>query len=440
MGGMSVNDQQARRTGIYVVIASWLAVFCLFGYRSTFSILLGPMSEGMGLTVSATSLGYSLMMTIYAVTAFFSGMIIDKWGTRPAFVLGAVFGALGFYLTSLQSSYAGYLFTYSFFAGIGTGMLWVSSTVSVRKWYVGTSYAKMWGWAFMGAPMAQVVLSLGLKGILKSMDWRVAMQILAVVVFIALIIAALFARKNPEDYGVKPFGEMPNAADGAVQEQRSWTVKEAFKTFPVWGTIIAFLTSMLAEFLVWSQVVNFFVQDVKLDLGTATNLYIVIGVSGIITMPLLGVIADKLVIKYHNEAKGRKIMLIFGPAIGVLACALLLLTKTHIFFGIIACVLFSIYWAIEPGGCAGYAGAIYGRKSIGKIWGLATLVVMGIGPAVGTYMGGFFYDNFGSYLGSMLFALGSFAVSIGFACLLPLTAEKKKSQSNEEDVTSSSQA
>jgi MFS family permease len=264
------------------------------------------------------------------------------------------------------------------------------------------------------------------------------MQILAVVVFVALIIAAIFARKNPEDYGLKPFGEMPNKA-GAAPE-RSWTVKEAFKTFPVWGTIIAFLTSMLAEFLIWSQVVNYFVQDIGLNLGTATNLYIVIGISGIFTMPLLGVVADKMVVKYGNEAKGRKVMLIFGPAIGVIACVLLMLTKTHIFFGIIACVLFAIYWAVEPGGCAGYAGAIYGRKSIGKIWGLATLVVMGIGPAVGTFMGGFFYDNNGSYLGSIIFALCSFAISIGFACLLPLTAEKKTLQSNKEDVATSMQA
>jgi len=25
------------------------------------------------------------MMVVYAITAFFSGMIIDKWGTRPAY-------------------------------------------------------------------------------------------------------------------------------------------------------------------------------------------------------------------------------------------------------------------------------------------------------------------------------------------------------------------
>lgn len=29
----------AKKTSYFVVVAAWLAVFCLFGYRSTFAIL-----------------------------------------------------------------------------------------------------------------------------------------------------------------------------------------------------------------------------------------------------------------------------------------------------------------------------------------------------------------------------------------------------------------
>lgn len=39
----------AKKTSYFVVVAAWLAVFCLFGYRSTFAILAGPMSQTMGL-------------------------------------------------------------------------------------------------------------------------------------------------------------------------------------------------------------------------------------------------------------------------------------------------------------------------------------------------------------------------------------------------------
>ena len=99
----------AKKTSYFVVVAAWLAVFCLFGYRSTFAILAGPMSQTMGWTGAQVSLGYSLMMSIYAITAFFSGMILDKWGTKPVYTIAAVFCMLGFYLTAKVESLYSYM-------------------------------------------------------------------------------------------------------------------------------------------------------------------------------------------------------------------------------------------------------------------------------------------------------------------------------------------
>lgn len=404
--------------GQQVILAAWLAVFCLFGYRATFSVLLGPLQDSTGWTVSQVSLGYSLMMMVYAITAFFSGIIIDRWGTRPAYMAGAIFGALGFLCTSMVQSYLAYLFSYALFAGIGTGMLWVSSTISVRKWYTGSMYAQKWGLAFMGAPVAQVLLSLGVGTVLTESDWRTAMQIMALIVFLALMAAALLAKRDPEYYGIEPFGKQQ--ADSG-----DWTLKEAFKKKAVWGAILAFLTSLVGEFLIWTQVVNFWVHDVGHTLSTATNLYIIIGLAGIVTMPLMGKLADQVVSRHNLESRGRKIMLIIGPLCGVLACLLLLLSSMTILAAVLATILFAIYWAIEPGGVAGYTGAVYGRATLGKIWGLATLICMGIGPALGTFMGGFLFDLSKGYTLPILFACGAFLLSTLLAALLPLEAKKQ---------------
>ena len=59
----------AKGLGRNVVTASWLAVFVLFGYRATFTIMLGPIAESLE-EVFRKYPGYSLMMSIYAVTAF----------------------------------------------------------------------------------------------------------------------------------------------------------------------------------------------------------------------------------------------------------------------------------------------------------------------------------------------------------------------------------
>ena len=133
-----ISPEKAKKYGLCTVISAWLAVFCLFGYRSSFSVMQGLIIADTGWTTIQTSLGYCVMMTVYAITAFFSGSMVDKKGCRPTYAIGAVCCFLGFFLTSFlnpksSSSFFIYLFTYGLFAGIGTGMLWVSSTISCRK-------------------------------------------------------------------------------------------------------------------------------------------------------------------------------------------------------------------------------------------------------------------------------------------------------------------
>ena len=353
-----MDDTRAKRYGWSVVAASYLAVFCLFGYRATFAILKGPMSADLGWSQAQVTLGYSLMMMFYAVTAFFSGMILDKWGTKPVYTVAAIFGGLGFYTTSLISSHLAYLFTFGLLAGIATGMLWVTSTVSVRKWYVGKSYGTMWGIAFAGGPMAQFILAYVTRSALRgdaTDTWRGAMVILSVIMFVLLVVAVILAKRSPEIYNMKPFGEIPTRGGAAPAAEYEWGVKEAFSTFAVWGAILMFLTSMMAEFLIWTQVVSFWVADLGWTRDTAVNIYAVIGIIGIFSMPILGIVADKVVQAVGNEVKGRKIMLFVGPLTGIFACFFLLMSGKTIIWAYVACVIFAVYWAIVPGGVVGAA-------------------------------------------------------------------------------------
>jgi MFS family permease len=476
-----MEESKAKAYGWSVVFASWLAVFCLFGYRATFAILKGPMGITLGWTTAQVTLGYSLMMVFYAITAYFSGLMLDKWGTRPVYAVAAIFGCLGFVLTAMINIQIAYLFTFGLLGGIATGMLWVTSTVSVRKWYVGKTYATMWGFAFAGGPMAQFVLAQVVKPTLSASQskldaavkallpnaatlapkdlakavadklhdptvlampqikdalagldhaWRFQMTILGIIVFFALAVAVFMAKGSPEKYGLKPFGAMPAAGGAAPPAEADWTMGEAFGRYAIWGAILTFLTSMMGEFLIWTQVVSYWTADVGYSLKKATNIYALIGLVGIFSMPILGKVADKVVQAVGLESKGRKIMLIIGPLTGVVACLLLLASPSGDIFAYIACVIFAIYWAIVPGGVVGYTGAMYGRKTLGKIWGLATMIVMGIGPFVGSYIGGMLKDVSGKYTYSIWFALGAFAVSIFLATTLPLRIEYRKTAAN----------
>ncbi len=467
-----MQKQQARGYGRAVVGASWLAVFCLFGYRATFAILKGPMELTLGWSAAQVTLGYSLMMVCYAVTAYLSGMLLDRWGTRPAYAAAALLGSLGFILTSRVDTSLAYLLSFGLLGGVATGLLWVSSTVSVRQWYRGDAYGTMWGLAFAGAPMAQFVLaqlvkprlgaaqhaldravvaaagidgaqlsppelsqrigaaladpllraSPGVAPALEALDaaWRGEMLLLGCIVLGALLLAALLGRRAPEAYGLPPLGETALPADCPAADPPAWPVRAAFSRYAIWGAILTFLTSMMAEFLIWTQVIGYWTEDAGYSLEAATGIYAVIGLIGIVSMPLMGKVADLVVRRVGQEAQGRRLMLVIGPAMGALACGLLFLSA-HSALAYAACFVFAIYWAIVPGGVVGYVGAVYGCRTLGKIWGLATLIVMGIGPFAGSYIGGVLRDLSGSYTPAITYALGSFALSVVLAATLPAT-------------------
>jgi MFS family permease len=471
IGEERMSSRNPKIMGWQVILASWLAVFCLFGYRATFAILKGPMGITLGWSTSQVTLGYSLMMVFYAITAYFSGMILDKWGTKPVYAIAAVLGGLGFILTARVSTNLAYLFTFGFLGGVATGMLWVTSTVSVRKWYVGGTYATMWGFAFAGGPMAQFILAQVVKPVLSAAQghldatikalipdaaalqgrelaaavaaklkdpavlalpevrsavdalnhaWRSEMTILGIIVLVALVVAVLVAKKSPEAYDLKPFGALPQAGAAAPAPEKDWGLGEAFGTYPIWGAILTFLGSVMAEFLIWTQVVSYWTSEVGFPLKKATSIYAFIGLVGIFSMPIMGKVADKVVVRTGNEALGRKIMLIIGPALGVVACLVLLGSGLNPALPYISCFIFAVYWAIVPGGVVGYTGAMYGRRTLGKIWGLATLIAMGVGPFTGSFMGGYLKDATGHYTASIWFALCSFVVSALFALSLPM--------------------
>ena len=62
-----ISPEKAKRYGLMVVIAAWMGLFCMFGYRSSFSIMQGLIIADTGWTTIQTSLGYCFMMVILSL-------------------------------------------------------------------------------------------------------------------------------------------------------------------------------------------------------------------------------------------------------------------------------------------------------------------------------------------------------------------------------------
>jgi OFA family oxalate/formate antiporter-like MFS transporter len=415
-----ISDKQAKRLAYRSVLAAWLACICLFGYRTTFAVIKVPIAAEMHWSSASITSGYSLMMLIYAVAAFFSGVILDRWGTRPCYLFAGVFSALGFWATSGIHGLPGFYGAFSLLGGLGTGMLWITCSISVRKWFIGRTYAKMIGLVFAGGPVAQIFLGLLVKALLPNYGWRFAAQVLAAITITVLLLSVWVSSKSPDRYGLKPFGTEAKQNKALT---RLWTIRESFSTYPIWAVVLAFLFCQVGEHLIWTQMVSYFVEDLHMSLNKAVNLYAAVGMFGIFLSPTMGLVGDSIVSAVGREVLGRKIVLISTAACAALACLCLLATGRSLAIGIVSCLLFAIYWVVTPGGVVGYAGSVYGQRSLGRIWGLATLISMGIGPASGSYIGGVIRDWTGSYRWPICFSLGAFLVGLILACTLPTSVK-----------------
>jgi MFS family permease len=253
---------------------------------------------------------------------------------------------------------------------------------------------------------------------LEALDvaWRGEMLLLGFIVLGTLALASLLGRRAPEAYGLKPRGLSGAGCEGTSSSE--WSVRGAFSRYAIWGAILTFLTSMMAEFLIWTQVIGYWTEDVGYSLEAATGIYAVVGLIGIVSMPLMGKVADLAVQRLGREVGGRRLMLLLGPGMGMAACLLLLFSAQPV-LAYAAAFVFALYWAIVPGGVVGYVGAVYGCRTLGKIWGLATLIVMGVGPFAGSFIGGLLRDLSGSYTPAIYYALGSFGASVLLAATLP---------------------
>ncbi len=215
------------------------------------------MSAEMGWSQTEVSLGYSIMMAIYAVVAYVSGFIVDKWGTRPLYVVGAVLGMLGFWGMAQTHSLYGYYAVFCILAGVSTTGLWTGSIVSSCKWFVGESYARMWGIAFSGGSIAQIVLSLFVKHYLASgaVDaWCGAMELLGFLTLALLAPAAVLVKQASETYGMKPSGHVPDAGKDAREPA---TRSGAYSSYAFWAVVAVFAFCTLGEFQIWSQLVSY---------------------------------------------------------------------------------------------------------------------------------------------------------------------------------------
>ena len=209
-------------------------------YWLGFSVFFLPISRGLDISRTATSLPFTLRGILAIFWSPFVGLMVDRMGPAKVLFLGAIVGGLGFLVLSRVNTYT--LFIIVFVCVVSPGMISFDAptTTATGRWFTrkrGLAMAVAYmGFAFGGVAITPL-LALGVD----TIGWRTSALIAGIVIWVVALPLATRLYRSPEERGLQPDGA-PTAREAEQEETPSapepvspdFTFGEALRTRTYW--------------------------------------------------------------------------------------------------------------------------------------------------------------------------------------------------------------
>lgn len=411
------NGTLCRRRFYYgwvVVAVSFITLFMALGIRYAYGVFFVAIVKEYGWSRGATAGAFSMAMISHALFAPVTGMLIDRYGPRRLFPLGAIFLTSGLIAASrISSLWHLYLF-FGVVIASGINTLSYSPHMSIiPKWFV-RKRGLASGLVLSGIGMGTMALAPLCETVIESLGWRAAFLVLAALVFgIVFPLTAIFHRRSPQDVGQCPEdfeGPAPSCTGSCAEEAipsgrapKLWTLDEALRTGAFWHTTaVVFCNGVFINMLLVHQVAH--VVDAGFSTLLAASVLGLVGLIGSAGGIFGGLLSDRI---------GRELSYTLGSALAVLGILLLLFVGRNsglwMLYGFV--MLYGVGYGSMLPVTASTTGDLFPGNSLGRILAIQS-IGYGLGGALGPYLGGYFYDLTGTYAVPFLIAMLSVALGV----------------------------
>ena len=384
-------------------------------YNPAMSIFLKPITEEFGWSRTTFSSAIAIGGLVGAMLAIIVGPILDRRGPRTlTFVAFLLMGMVTMALSSVSEIWHLYAIIVTNRALI-TGLLSIVAGVAVSKWFVRRRGRAM-SFAVTGLRFGQAIVPPYTTFFVLRTGWQSAAIALGAFIWVlTLVPVILLLRRQPEDMGLRPDGDLPRNGDGEAGSDQlaaftdagevSFTLAQALRTPAFY--LILFATSGLA-FNIGGLNFNLFpfLTDQGISEAAAAGILTAWSLISAIGSLGAGFIAERLHVRFvmaiaFAVATGGMVALIFTDD---LPTALVFAFIHGLSFGALP-MLMQLVWA-----------DYYGRRHQGAIRGFVTpfqVIVQAGGPIAGTLV----FDLMDTYIPA--FALfGAIYVVCAIAMLL----------------------
>ncbi len=386
-----------NRVALTVLISACSIIFISMGLRQTFGLFFEAFENGLGVTRTEFGLAIGIQMLFWGIFAPIFGFLADKFGGSKAVLIGFIIFGLGIF-TLYAGPNTGIYFQISLGVLIGTalGATAIGVPVSeVGKHFPNETRTLATGYVTAAASVGYFLSPLFTQYSLGGVGWEQTLKY-----FMYFIIFGLIA-----SFFLLPSKTIINSSQADRDQTFISAIKEAFAHKGYVLLVLGFFVCGFQITLVGTHVPGY-MQDRGMAGWSATIILALIGffnIFGTLGMGFLGT-------KYK-----KKNLLCILYALRAVSICVFIFSPPSLLNSIIFGITFGLLWLSTVPPTNGIVAQIFGTKYLSTLFGIVFLCHQ-FGAFAGAFLGGYFYDLYGSYdyAWYMAIALSIFATVVHY--------------------------
>ncbi len=252
--------------GWVIVGVCFIADFMAAGLGgATISLFFRPMMDSQGWSLTSLVGAVTAASLLSVAVSPFMGRIIDRFGSKPVMLWGALVAAAGMFAMTRIDQVWQFWLLFACVSSLGLGELGQLTTSSAVAQWFSRRRGRALALSGVGNTTGIAVLAPVVAFSIAWVGWRETWLLMGILLLLVMIpIILVFMRSRPENIGVGPDGEpLSLPAEGAAAPATvagEWTVREAFRTRSLWILLLAFVLGSAFN-AVFTLVVPFFVEQ-----------------------------------------------------------------------------------------------------------------------------------------------------------------------------------
>jgi predicted MFS family arabinose efflux permease len=193
----------------WVAAVTFLALVGAAGFRAVPGVLMTPLHDEFGWSISTISAAAAVNMALYGLTAPFAAALMERFGIRRVVTAALLVVAAGSGLTVFMTASWQLILCWGVLVGLGTGAMALALVATVTgRWFVAQRGLVSGVLTAGGAAGGLVFLPL-VSQVADRFGWRPASLAVAAAALAVAPFVMWLLRDRPRDLGVAPYGGVP---------------------------------------------------------------------------------------------------------------------------------------------------------------------------------------------------------------------------------------